>query len=557
MNVVFVVQKGELALKGLLLAWSLRQRHPEARLFAAIPEYSDWGELSAEVRSALQVLGVKTLGFQPPFAPEYPIGNKVRVLGLLPAEEAAVFLDSDMLCLTAEPLSNLLPEDFSGAAKPADLATWGSPERWQRVYARLGVSLRGRKVRATVSGDLMLPYFNAGLVAVRQPQVFAQRWEAATRTLTDPDLDLGQRYPWLDQIALAPCLMSQGPLQVLNEGWNFPAHLKALPEKGVHLCHYHSPGVILREPRLRDVFVRACRALPQIERLAYSFPNWKPLLQPALGGMPGRSGRHDFLITGIPRSGTSFVAQLLDAQKNWVVLNEPREVFSQLTQRKDATGITLLHRQVREALLRGDEIENKVDAGRVINDTAADDRRSFYHPELNSANFRLGSKNTLAYMAALPELSKLGWPIVALVRHPQPTLRSWKRSFAHLREVTLDTLPVANPEYSGWQGWQRESIKELLAEKEAHVRRVLFWRMLARTLLWHEASLQLWKYEDILENPSAMLRRLRWSLRAPGSLWCTKESVRQVSAHMWEDDEREVLGDLCQEEMRAFGYELY
>ena len=85
MNIVFVCQKGELELKALLLAWSLRKTHGASiNLIAACPEYKDWSDLSALTLSALKELSVDIKKFTPTFGSDYPIGNKISALGLLP-----------------------------------------------------------------------------------------------------------------------------------------------------------------------------------------------------------------------------------------------------------------------------------------------------------------------------------------------------------------------------------------------------------------------------------------------------------------------------------------
>ena len=93
-QIVFVIQRGELALKALLLAYSLRRYLGVGpRLVAACPDYADWGDLDTAVRSTLQQLNVELLHFIPEFAPDYPIGNKVSALALLNEQQPAVCLD--------------------------------------------------------------------------------------------------------------------------------------------------------------------------------------------------------------------------------------------------------------------------------------------------------------------------------------------------------------------------------------------------------------------------------------------------------------------------------
>lgn len=555
MNLVFVIQRGELELKALLLAWSLRESHGKSlTLFAACPEHADWDQLQPGTLAALQRLDVTLLKFQPHFAPDYPIGNKIGLLGLLPEGQPGMFVDSDILSLQRWSVEDLLA-GAAAAAKPADCATWGDEQRWSEVYALAGQALPQRRVHLTVSGQLSLPYFNAGLVAAREPAGLGADWLQLAQLLRECSLDLGQRYPWLDQIALPLAMARQPAWRALDERWNYPAHLRALGDTEINLCHYHQPGVILREPRLRRLFQRACRQQPHIAALAAEHPGWQPLLAGQGAPWLRKGKRRDFLITGVPRSGTSYICQLLDQQRNWLVINEPAEIFGLLDQRPDASGLALLHRQLREQIYRGEPVANKVENGRVVSDTALRDERQLYHPPLQGSDFWLGSKNTLAYMAALKRIRGLGWPVLASVRHPLDTLASWRNTFSHLREAQVTQLPVANPAFAAWSGEQRQALLEITNQSDAAVRRVLLWRLLARALLDNADWLTLWRYEDLTADPAAHVRRFNRQLGYRAWVPRLQGRSRQRGSQC-DELERALLGDLCAVELRELDYEL-
>lgn len=555
MNIVFVVQRGELELKALLLAWSLRETHgSKLKLYAACPRFSDWGQISEQTVAGFERMNVAVLPFDPAFAPHYPIGNKIGLLGLLPAGEPALFLDSDMLSLARwDPLALL--GECEAAAKPADMGTWGDEARWAQVYAEVGVELPNRRVRLTVSGDLSLPYFNAGVVAARNPEKLGTAWIKTARVLHDCDLPLGERFPWLDQIAL-PLAMSQQPSwRALDERWNYPAHLRQLGSEVINLCHYHHPGVILREGRLRNLFRKACSSVPRIGELAAEHAGWNALLQ--FDGAPLLKSKHrrDFLITGVPRSGTSLMASVLDQQAGWLVLNEPSELFDFIEQRPDASGIGLMHKLVRERLYRGEPIANKVQNGRVVSDTKLIDERVLYHPRLSSNDFWLGSKNTLVYLASLSRIRDLGWPVVASVRHPLDSLASWRNTFDHLRDARVETFPVANPSFDAWSSAQRAAMVEIASQEDAAVRRVLLWRLLARTLLDNSDWLTLWRYEDFINDMRGHVRRFN-RLMGSRARPMPNEGRNRQRAKEYDAQERALLGDLCAAELRELKYDL-
>ena len=98
---VFICQQGELEIKSMLLATSLkRYLRCEYELVAAIPEPATrWGSISKNTLDLIQTLGVRTAPVINRINENYPIGNKVACLGIETQAEKIVFLDSDILCL--------------------------------------------------------------------------------------------------------------------------------------------------------------------------------------------------------------------------------------------------------------------------------------------------------------------------------------------------------------------------------------------------------------------------------------------------------------------------
>jgi len=553
LNIVFVCQKGELELKALLLAWSLRKTHGMAvNLIAACPDYKDWSDLSALTLSALKELSVEIKKFTPVFGSDYPIGNKISALGLLPENAVGCFLDSDMLSLSHWSLEEALKNNESGA-KPADLGTWGNQSSWQKVYTALDVALPERRVRLTVSNQLSLPYFNAGFIATKIPQKLSLEWNKSALLLNDTALNLENKYPWLDQISLPIAMQKVGSWSPLPEFFNYPAHLRSLGEQQVGVCHYHTPSVILREPRLRMLFQQALAKCPYLSQLVQQFDNWKVLLACRLPCVMYKEPQRNFIITGIPRSGTSYLTSLLDSQNNWLVINEPGEIFSQLQSRTDASGIALYYAECRERVLSGQLIANKVKNGKVIEDTAILDRQEWYLPPIERSDFWLGSKNTLAYLASLENLVKLDWPIIAMIRNPLDTLASWRNTFSHLAEAKVSSFPVAHPNFIAWSTQQREALLEIDSQPESALRRVLLWRLLARTLLDQQDKILLWRYEDLIENPIDLLRGLNKRLSFQDSIKIPQAKIKKRDQDH-DATEHAMLLDLCFEEMKYLKY---
>src|SRR5438105_11980742 len=144
---------------------------------------------------------------------------------------------------------------------------------------------------------------------------------------------------------------------------------------------------------------------------------------------PGRGA--NLLVTGIPRSGTSYLCTLIHNVRDCVAINEPEEIFQSLGETGPPWGLATFHHRLRQDIAAGKPVENKLHEGRLIEDTAVVFKEELYVPPVSSAAFLLATKNTLAYLARLPYL-RLAMPdaaIVACVRHPFDTIASWKGTF--------------------------------------------------------------------------------------------------------------------------------
>ena len=121
---VFVCQQGELEIKSMLLAASLKENlRCNYELIAAIPQpESRWGKISENTEKLIKKLGIRKVEIENQIDLNYPIGNKVSCFGIESGADKIIFLDSDILCVR-----NFNPEKYlihSFNAKPADLPTF-------------------------------------------------------------------------------------------------------------------------------------------------------------------------------------------------------------------------------------------------------------------------------------------------------------------------------------------------------------------------------------------------------------------------------------------------
>jgi hypothetical protein len=510
-SVVFVCEPGRLEMQALLLAASLRDMHPHLMLLAAAPR-----KLPPSTMEGFRRLGVTCVPICNPVSADYPIGHKVAALGAGQPGGLRVFLDSDMLCMQAldwEPL-----QTHAVAAKPADMATFSDVAMWERLYSRFGLSMPRARMVSTFSLDLMPPYFNAGLVASTRSAELAERWGMLCREIDAMD-DIHPRRPWLDQIALPLAAATLGlQTRSLGDRWNYPAHVKPVQDDPF-LVHYHHATAIARDRAMLSRVAGLCKRHPWLGARMATEPGWSRVhhaLQRGRRPRLGRAARREpgnLLVTGVPRSGTSYLCQCLDRLDNLAVINEPQILFDGLRYGPEPWMVPVLHADLRAAIDAGEPVENKFDAhGRLTEDTAVEETRGDYRPSLRNRDWVMASKNTLAYMARLDGLLRV-MPearIALCIRHPADTLASWKKTFAHLASGDPRGLPVGGLADPYLPAHQRTALERIATLDHPAWCRAAWWRMLAEEALrWRDhPRVMLVRYEELVADPASSVARL-------------------------------------------------
>lgn len=278
---IFVCQQGELEIKSMLLAASLsRYLQCDYELVTALPTPETlWGRPEDYTLEFFQKMGARLIPITNQVDESYPVGNKVSCLTIDSRADKHVFLDSDILCL--RPFSH--QARFASAnfhAKPADHRTFTDDiELWKKVYACVGLDLPTARVAATVSGELMPPYFNAGVIFVDGNANFGSSWLDCCRAI-DRDPEIPNKRPWLDQVAL-PVAVTQMKLtyDCLDERFNLPGYARSLDEANLpFFCHYHFLRVIKREPLLATLVKELAAEHSELYEAIRSHAEWKQLL---------------------------------------------------------------------------------------------------------------------------------------------------------------------------------------------------------------------------------------------------------------------------------------
>jgi hypothetical protein len=216
----------------------------------------------------------------------------------------------------------------------------------------------------------------------------------------------------------------------------------------------------------------------------------------------------DVIITGLPRSGSTVVAALVDSLPDAVCLNMPawhtaqaRQIANPIPYAKWLAGDFLWTRQ---QLLQQVPIKDfRAADGSPLLDSIRDPRQPhlssgketsvpFTRPGL-SKDFILGMKHHVLYSAVLPQLVKFDhFKIIAVIRHPLDVIASWQRLDG--RAIFEGKMPAAArfwPEAARISASKGDPLERMIQLYDAHLER------------YHSLGdqIHILKYEDVVDDP--------------------------------------------------------
>jgi hypothetical protein len=586
--------------KALLLAASLKRHLPsEHELIAAVPVPAEiWQTPDRRTIDLLEHLGCRTVPIVNEIDCSYEIGNKVSCLRVATRAERLIFVDTDMLLVgdlgrergpelacgefaeSVEPVEGRSPEPVEGrlfelpfSAKPADVCRVFGNGHWRRAYGAVGLKPPVGRVATTIYGQLAPPYFNAGFISVDPRSGFGDVWLDCCRRI-DRKWGIRLKRPHLDQIALPVAVEKLGlRYECLGQRYNFPVHLKPIDAANPPLfAHYHSARVLRREPLLVEQVLSLCDEVPGLADSLKDDAEFSPLFDSrprrisfAHSTMPGaRSwrprggtpGAAELIITGIPRSGTSYLCNLLHRFDNCVILNEPDQIRKPLRNEPVPHGVGTFYRDVRRDVLEGKPIRNKLYQGKVTDETLFCNELTEYTPTVSRADFVLGVKNPLGFLFRLPDLQR-AMPharVVACVRNPFDTIASWKTSFSHLRTAELSRFQAGGLREAFISPHCWSSLRDVGQIKSQAWRRAAWWRLMAEIILDAAPRIMLIRYQRLMFEPAEAVREALEGFQ-PGKL---REPIEPSEARIGkrsvlDEDDLQAIHALCGEHAAALG----
>lgn len=246
----------------------------------------------------------------------------------------------------------------------------------------------------------------------------------------------------------------------------------------------------------------------------------------------------DFIITGIPRCGSSLLCALLTRMDNCVCFNEIHY---------EVDTLACFFHEMRRDLLAGAAVANKMDeSGEMITSTDDTNKRFIYKKifQVKGARIVIGSKVTVPYLNRIDKILKENYKVIAMVRDPVYALGSWnsqKLSGTPMNKVTADNL------HSHWKGIRFSSDNKI--ERQSQI-----WEHYAGLLWSLRDKLKIIKYEELTTQQELVMRELSGFLkiRLPEKLEALS-NYNQDFRYKNLDEIRDAVGRYCPSR-KHFGY---
>lgn len=220
----------------------------------------------------------------------------------------------------------------------------------------------------------------------------------------------------------------------------------------------------------------------------------------------------DYVVTGIPRCGSSLLASLLTQTGNTVCMNEVHG---------DVASLPWFLHQTRRSIRRDGKAPTKARPnGELVTSTSRMEERNTIRrvPVEADGHEPLGVKHQVEFVSQLDVLKRLGFCIVAIVRDPVYSLGSWLAP--RMEDTSLQDF-----QHPFWEDvdFTEESLEGRAAEA---------WDWLAHRLVENSRGVLFVRYEDLVARPNLELERVcRFVGVEPGPVEASLESKNHSDAY--------------------------
>ena len=265
-------------------------------------------------------------------------------------------------------------------------------------------------------------------------------------------------------------------------------------------------------------------------------------------------GVPDLILTGVPRSGTSLAAAIIDQAPDCLCLSEPDRHVDLMREAASADDFVARLSQefdaIRRAILAGGSVHDRrlADGAPITNyftEPLPDRRRvavfvtrDITRPGL-STDFVLGVKHNALYSAVLPEIIRsFRFRVVAIIRDPVALVMSWR---------SLD-LPISRGRLPAGERFWPELGSLCQAELELTEKQIRICDLLFRRFLRWAGRIEVLRYEEFITDPVQLLRAAGVSM--VGSPPATR-MIKPMSPAAASDDERTTLAECIRQRVAA------
>ena len=142
------------------------------------------------------------------------------------------------------------------------------------------------------------------------------------------------------------------------------------------------------------------------------------------------SGAQTFVLTGLPRGGTTYLSAVLHHPPDVITISDPQGVFRRHF-KEHGVSATILDRfaEFRRAIEAGEPIPTLEGTQGFRGEGRVDtwNQKKVVRPVEASRGFALGMKNPEVFLAHLPVFTDAGLRCVISLRHPLSVMHSWRK----------------------------------------------------------------------------------------------------------------------------------
>ena len=246
----------------------------------------------------------------------------------------------------------------------------------------------------------------------------------------------------------------------------------------------------------------------------------------------------NYIVTGIPRSGTSLFSVLMNKLDNCVCLNEIAY---------DVPNLPQFFAEVRKCLLIGQPIPNKYYSdGGLATDTHGGKVEVQRKVQTGvDENALIGSKVNIPYLGNIQQLLEFGYKIIALVRDPKFAIASWNSRKAG--SIPENQVMPGNL-HPRWKNFPFRT-------KDKYNRQVELWQYFADILWQHRDKIKIVRYEDLTEKTSQVMRDVCEYLGVVNTLAVDVTNLNIASRYEDFEGISKTVDKYCPERVN-FGYDI-